>query len=277
MSIRILTDPGCGLVKKELQALRVTILPYVITHGPKTYVTKNAWDTITHNEQLKLFEEGNIPSFSRPPLGDWTPIIKSIFDSGDDILYLAISQKTSNSISSINLIGNLLKEEYPDRVIKCIDTKLIGRAQGYLVKKAVALSKEDFSLEEIAQKILELKNNVRVVWLPRDRKVFQGCNRGDASSIENAGTFGALTCGPEGEFIPWKTFMTRYDAISYLEENFKEYPYVEISYTVGTNIPGGRKMEEKEFNFEHTKFFHMPPFTSSALGIDAQEYTFIKE
>lgn len=266
--IQILTDPGCGLSSEELSSLGVTILPYVVKHGSKIYLTKNDWDTISKEEQLDLFTRGFNPTYSRPSLGEWVPFIDNIFKEGKDILYVAISQKTSNSISSINIISNLVKGQYPERQIGCVDTKLIGRAQGYLVKKAVELRDQNFSLEEIEKELEELKSSIKVVWLPGNIKAFQNCGRGDASEIENEEKYVALTCGPNGKFMPWKTFTTKQEAIDYIKEEFNEYSYLEVSYTVGT--------EHLPDDFKNLKIFQMPPFTSSALGIDSQEYTFIK-
>lgn len=271
MMINILTDPGCGLTKEELDSLGVIVLPYIIKHGSKTYSTTNGWDTISQEEQLDLFSKGFSPTFSRPSLGEWTPIIENIIKEGNDVLYVAISQKTSNSVSSINIIGNLLKGQYPERYVGCVDTKLAGRGQGYLVKNAVELSKKNLTIEEIERELLLLKDRIEITWLPKSTKTYLECGRAPSSSasLKEETNYVTLTCTSEGDIKPGKFFSSKQEAEKYLVENFKDYSKLEISYTVGTD-------NSKKFEFKNSDVFHMPPFTSSLLGIDSQEYIFIK-
>ena len=95
--IQIISDPACNLSKQELQQLNVLILPYTISYQGKDFITYTEYDSFTPQVQLQELIGQTAPVFSRPPLGNWKQLLEPLLQQGDDILYIAMSQKSTGS------------------------------------------------------------------------------------------------------------------------------------------------------------------------------------
>ena len=70
--------------------------------------------------------------------------------AGKDILYLAISSGLSTTINSAHLAAAELKESYPDRTIRIVDTMSASAGSGLLVYMAVNKKQSGSTMEETA-------------------------------------------------------------------------------------------------------------------------------
>ena len=77
--------------------------------------------------------------------------IRACFEKGVDVLYLGCSGKLTGSMNVFNLVGQELKEEFPDRKMVGVDTCLACMGEGMLAMKAAELQKEGKSLEEVVE------------------------------------------------------------------------------------------------------------------------------
>lgn len=71
-------------------------------------------------------------------------------DAGKDILYCCFSSGMSGTWHSAILAGEMLKEQYPERRVRCVDTLSSSAGQGLIVIQAAALKEQGKSLEENA-------------------------------------------------------------------------------------------------------------------------------
>lgn len=266
--VKILIDSGSNLLHSEVKSLGIKELDYAITESYQKYTSKNTWNIYSNNQ---IFSEQHKLSYSRPMFTEnWVSILKWFFDEGYDVLYLAVSQKISNSILLLNTAYNLFKEDYPDRKFVCIDTKMIGRSLGYTAKKLKKLADEGYPLENLIEIIQKFKNNTKTIWLPDIKEIPEDWN---------PEVYGALTYDENGNIIPYKEFSSLEESISNLQKEFKNYDSVEISYE-GHWTPGGwKELKTKEalLEFDNAKYYPIHPFIFYSLGMNVQEYTFIKE
>ncbi len=118
VSFRLLVDPSAGLTLDEINNLdaEASFLPYraFLKKGEdsKEALVMLKWmDNFSEIALRNLNEKGYLPSFDRPSLGGWMKIIEGIPDD-KDILYIAMTQSTTNSISTISTISNLLHRKH---------------------------------------------------------------------------------------------------------------------------------------------------------------------
>lgn len=79
-------------------------------------------------------------------IGAFSPVL----EAGNDILYCCFSSGMSGTWHNALLARELLKEQYPERTICCVDTLSSSAGQGLIVIQAAALRERGMSLEENA-------------------------------------------------------------------------------------------------------------------------------
>lgn len=73
-----------------------------------------------------------------------------VLEAGSDILYCCFSSGMSGTWHNALLAREMLKEQYPERTIRCVDTLSSSAGQGLIVLQAAALKERGRSLEENA-------------------------------------------------------------------------------------------------------------------------------
>lgn len=120
VSFRLLVDPSAGLDLERIGELGVEVflLPYKAffkkeeeSESKEAPVMLRWTDDLSEDDLKDLNKKGYLPSFGRPSLGEWMKIIENIPDD-KDILYIAMTQSVTNSISTINTINNLLGRKH---------------------------------------------------------------------------------------------------------------------------------------------------------------------
>ena len=147
--VDILTDPGCGIPERTLYSLGILPLSYAVIQGSKEI--RRAFSI------RETYLNGDVSINARPQIDSWSRLINRSLKLNRDVLYIAGSQDTSNSIEIVELIKELLIPLYPDRKIEIISTNKVDRELGNIVKRANELAKLKLSLEEI-ERILKEEN-----------------------------------------------------------------------------------------------------------------------
>lgn len=71
-------------------------------------------------------------------------------EAGNDILYCSFSSGMSGTWHNALLASEMLKEQYPERTIRCLDTLSSSAGQGLMVLQAAMLKEQGKTLEENA-------------------------------------------------------------------------------------------------------------------------------
>ncbi len=74
-----------------------------------------------------------------------------VLEEGRDILYCCFSSGLSSTWQNLQGIAEELRERYPDRTLRCIDTRCAAAGQGLLVLQAAVNRAKGMGLEENAQ------------------------------------------------------------------------------------------------------------------------------
>ena len=133
MTFKIVTDSCCNLPEDIIDDLDLTIFPLVFMIGEEQHQSYLKGEVTDLQQFYTHMREGKVFTTSLPNLKDAEADLKAIFESGNDVLYLGFSSALSGTYEAINLLGNDLVKNYPDRTFIAIDTLAASLGQGLLV------------------------------------------------------------------------------------------------------------------------------------------------
>lgn len=147
MSYRIFTDTGCDLPDTMYQELNLTVVPLTVLYKGETYTTYTEQWLKALYAGLRAGEKATTSAIN--PDG-WATAMEPVLAAGEDVLVLAFSSGLSTTYQSAVIAAEELKEKYPDRKIRVVDTLCASLGQGLLVWYACQKRDEGLSLDEVA-------------------------------------------------------------------------------------------------------------------------------
>jgi len=154
--IRIVADTTSTLTVDDAKRLGIYLLPQIIIFGDKEYRDDNE---ITSEEFLaKLKSSSDLPKTAAPSPALYTPIFQEILSTGDSVLVLCPSSKVSGTFRSATVAA----QDFPDAIIKVVDTGIIGPALGWIVRFALSLSKTKISADELISQIIKKCQSLKI-------------------------------------------------------------------------------------------------------------------
>ena len=155
MTFKIVTDSCCNLPEDIIDDLDLTIFPLVFMIGEEQHQSYLKGEVTDLQQFYTHMREGKVFTTSLPNLKDAEADLKAIFESGNDVLYLGFSSALSGTYEAINLLGNDLVKNYPDRTFIAIDTLAASLGQGLLVYYAAKMRAEGKTIDEVASWVRE--------------------------------------------------------------------------------------------------------------------------
>lgn len=114
---------------------------------------ENYLDDFGQSLDMKTFydnmRQGAAPSTSRINTGEYLEYLKPLLDKGNDVVHICLSTGMSSQYESLLEAINILKEDYPDRKIYPVDSKMASAGVGLLVTKLASLKKNGMGIEEL--------------------------------------------------------------------------------------------------------------------------------
>ena len=93
--------------------------------------------------------EGSNPSTSRINTGEYINYLKSLLEQGQDVVHICLSTGMSSQYESLLEAIDFLKEDFPERKVYPIDSKMASAGVGLLVTKLSELKNEGLSAKEL--------------------------------------------------------------------------------------------------------------------------------
>ncbi|MDR2909359.1 MAG: DegV family protein [Oscillospiraceae bacterium] len=94
--------------------------------------------------------KGKMPTTAQVGVDQAYQFMEAIAKEGRDILFLAFSSGLSGTAGSGMVAAGMLREKYPERNIRVVDSLCASMGEGLLLHKLVALRDEGKSLDELA-------------------------------------------------------------------------------------------------------------------------------
>ena len=149
MSYILMTDSDSDMpyrLKVECD-IPVVYMPYSL-EGKEYF--DDLGQTIDHKTYYDKMRAGAAPVTASLNEAAYLEIFEPIFAAGQDILFIAFSSKMSSTIMAMRSALAELKEKYPERTYRVVDTLSISAPQTILVLKAHRMYKAGKSMDEIA-------------------------------------------------------------------------------------------------------------------------------
>ena len=149
----IYTDSACDIPQETLKEWGVEYrwLTYTFDGDPKQYSNYE----IPYPEFYERVRKGGVARTSAVNAEAFRDGFEPILQSGKDILYIGFSTGLSATCDAACIAAKELLEKYPERDIRCVDTRGASAGFGLLLYLAVEKKKEGATLEENEQFMLE--------------------------------------------------------------------------------------------------------------------------
>ncbi|WP_148881040.1 DegV family protein [Streptococcus sp. Marseille-P7376] len=167
MTFKILTDSTADLSESWAQENDVQVLGLTIQLDGQTYETVGP-DKLTSEQLLAKMESGSKPTTSQINVGQFEDIFRSYAKEETPVLYVAFASALSGTYQSAVMAREMVLEDYPNAVIRIIDTKAASMGEGLLVMKAAEARAAGQTLEQTADLIESLVPKVKTYFLVDD-------------------------------------------------------------------------------------------------------------
>ncbi|MBO5220893.1 MAG: DegV family protein [Clostridia bacterium] len=156
MSIKIIVDSTTDI--PEYLRNEFIIVPLTIRFGEEEYTDGVNLSRTQFYE--KLIESDVLPQTSQVSPATFEEYFRKVTDNGDSAVVLTISSNLSGTYQSATIAA----EEFPGKIY-VVDTKSAAIGASILAQMALHLRDEGLSVHEIAEKLCEERNNLRVIAL----------------------------------------------------------------------------------------------------------------
>lgn len=167
MTFKILTDSTTDLSEKWAAEHDVTILGLTIQLDGVTYETVGE-NKLTSKVLLEKMKSGSQPTTSQINVGQFEDVFRSYAKEETPVLYVAFASALSGTYQSAVMAREMVLEDYPNAVIRIIDTKAASMGEGLLVMKAAEARAAGQTLEQTADLIESLVPKVKTYFLVDD-------------------------------------------------------------------------------------------------------------
>ena len=163
MAIKIVTDSTSYIPKEFINKYDISVVSLNVIMNGKS-IREIDLDNETFYRQME--ESTEIPSSSQPSPDEIYNTFENIIKEGNSIVGIFISSDMSGTISSANLIKNMLLEKYPTAHIEIIDSRSNCMQMGYVAIEAAKAAAAGKSMEEVINVCTSVINNSRFLFTP---------------------------------------------------------------------------------------------------------------
>ena len=158
MSYQIITDSCCDFTKEQYASLGLTYVPLTLLYKGQEH------PGFTEAHELHAFYEGirsgEMPTTSAANPDAWAKVMEEALEKGKDVLCMTFTSALSTTHQSAVIAAEELREKYPERQIRVVDTLCAALGQGLLVYLTCKKRDEGFSLEELTAWVEETKLHI---------------------------------------------------------------------------------------------------------------------
>ncbi len=167
---------------------------------------------------------------------EYAEFFEPFLKEGKDVVYVAMSSGISGSCQSAALGAELLKEQYPDRVIEVVDTRGASLGEGLVAVEAARLRDEGLSAADAAEKLRAFSERMFNVFTVNDLLFLRrGGRLSNLSAIVGTvlGIKPILKGGEDGRISAFDTVRSRKRSIKALAAQYDKYVVEPERQTIG--------------------------------------------
>ena len=232
---QVITDTSANLPSELTQRNDITVIPfpYYVNGAKHTCLDTEDFDGETFYGAMR---EGAEITTSQINPQNYLEVMKPILRKGLDILFVGMSSGISGSFHCAELAAEELAEEFPERKIRLVDTLGASLGEGLLVIKAVKDKLLGLSLDDIYNKLIDLRHRLCNIFTVDDLKYLRKGGR-----LSNLGFIVGtllqikplLKGNEEGKIVAFAKLRGRKKALEELAKRYDEYVVNAGEQTIG--------------------------------------------
>ena len=156
MAFSILTDTSANLPTELVKRYGISVTPF-------SFFVEGKESTCTDSESFDgpafydAMRHGAIVTTLQVNPQRHMDYMEPILKQGSDLLYVCMSSGISGAYSCAEMAAAQLREDYPQRAIRLVDTMGASLGEGLLALRAAACQEQGMGLDETADFLLELR------------------------------------------------------------------------------------------------------------------------
>jgi len=152
--IKIVTDSSITIEPELVKELDLTIVPLTVMVDGVVYSDTN----LKEGEFLRLMQTSkNLPKTSQPPVGVFAEVFEALAEEDARIISIHMSHALSGTVEAARQGATLANAD-----VTVIDSSFTDQAMKFQVVAAAKMAQAGASLEEILQKIAEIKDKTEL-------------------------------------------------------------------------------------------------------------------
>ena len=235
MSFVILTDTSANLPSAWLRRERVEVIPFqFFVNGAPGVCTETAeFDGKAFYDAMR---SGALVRTTLITPEHYAAKMRPILEAGEDLLFIGMSSGISGAYQSAEIAAAELREAYPARRLRCVDTLGASLGEGLAVLRAAELRRRGRSLDETAEELLRLRHRIVQVFTVDDLKYLRRGGRLSAMKAAVASVLNIkplLKGDPEGRIVCFDRARGRRRSVEELAERYEALVEEPGQQTVG--------------------------------------------
>jgi len=144
---KIITDTGADLTQDQIVEYGLELLPLGVIIDNEEFLDG---ETIQPKDVYAAMRAGKTPKTFQIEVARLEHCFRQLLESEVPFLYLAFSGELSGTYQTAVMVGNALKEEYPDSTFHILDTRAASVGQGLFVRTVAEYGQEHTYEETVA-------------------------------------------------------------------------------------------------------------------------------
>lgn len=161
MKAKIITDSASDLPQKLIDQYQIEFTSLTIAYDDKTF--QDGKDLSRDEFYFRLIEAKQIPKTSQPSPQAFYQLIKATLDQDLETVIITLSSGLSGTYDSARIARDQFSPDQQKR-IHIVDTLNASIGQGLLVYEAAKMAKDGFSGSEIADRIIQRRQQLNSIF-----------------------------------------------------------------------------------------------------------------
>lgn len=199
--IRVMTDNAANLPPELRAQYGITELCLTYTIDGEPVDTSAPFDGHTFYEAMRRGAEIKTSMITPAAARE---AMEPVLAAGDDVLYIGLSGGVSGTCWGVGVVAQELREQFPQRDIRVLDTRGASLGEGLIVLEAAEMAQKGVDMDTIAARVQTLSGKMRQHFMVDDLKFLRkGGRLSGAAAL--AGTLlqikPILQGDPEGKIV----------------------------------------------------------------------------
>ena len=276
MSFAIYTDGCSNLPGEQIRKYGIQVLPCTYTLDGVQHVYNGDIDSFDAPAHYNLLREGKLIQTSLLNTQLFMDHFRKALEAGQDVVYVGLSSGVSGTYNAAVMAAEELKDEFPDRTVRTVDSRGAALGPGLLTLMAADLREAGKNVDEAADELIAATDDLCEYFTVDDLMFLNRTGRLSGAGAVVGTMLGIkpiLRGDEEGHIVAFQKIRGRKKAVETLTKIYEERVVAPETQRVG--ITHGDCPEEAQALAERICAIAKPkelilcshePFTGSHVG-----------